>query len=622
MWTIFGAHGWIGGKFIQLLQDNKITYDAPFLRLDDMEQVRRYLQEKKPERVISLIGRTHGGSCNTIDYLESGRAQLRENVRDNLFAPVAAALLCKDMGIHFTYLGTGCIFTYDSSHTLTNGNGFSEEDDPNFFGSAYSIVKGYTDRLMRLLDGHVLQLRIRMPISDDVSHPRNFITKILTYSKICSVPNSMTVLPEILPIMIDMIKNKTTGTFNMTNPGTISHNAILDMYKTTIDPTFTYSNFSIEEQSQVLKAERSNNLLDTSKLENRYFILPIHQSVQRLLKKVRKDMLHSEPYSPKRVMVTGGFGFIGSNFIHLLRQNKAIERIVNVDKLLYCGRKEHLDGIDRIDVVADINNTEKMMELLKTHEIDTVVHFAAQSHVDNSFGNSISFTMDNARGTHSLLEACRQIQGLKRFLYISTDEVYGENLSNEGFRETELTNPTNPYAATKAGAEKIVQSYYHCFELPVIIARGNNVFGPRQFPEKVIPKFIMQVLNNRKCTVAGNGMTRRNFIYVDDFCAAVDLLLRKGEINEIYNIGSNDEHSVMDIARAVLYIHKGASTDLLENIEHIPDRFFNDFTYRINCDKLKALGWAPKMTFEQGLRLTFDYYRRFGNLYKEALIGL
>lgn len=284
MWILFGAEGWIGKQFQQILKKNNVDYISPSIRMDDIKNVELLLEEKQPSRVISFIGRTYGPGCSTIDYLEKGRPQLVENIRDNLFGPVTLALLCADLDIHFTYLGTGCIFTYTEDKKI-----FTEEDEPNFFGSGYSIVKGFTDRYMHLFDSKVLNLRIRMPITDDLTSPRNFIYKITNYEKICSIENSMTVLPELLPIVFDMISNKKVGTYNLCNPGTISHNDILDMYIKYIDPTFTYKNFTLEEQALILKADRSNNEMDSTKLKTEYpQVLPIKESIEQMFKSMKK----------------------------------------------------------------------------------------------------------------------------------------------------------------------------------------------------------------------------------------------------------------------------------------------------------------------------------------------
>jgi len=610
MWLLFGGRGWIGGQFTAELDQHGIPYRCAESRMDQEEEVERELLSCRATHLITLAGRTHGEGISTIDYLEGGRQQTYENVRDNLFGPVILACLAKKHGLHMTYLGTGCIFNYDKEHTLQNDEGFKESDRPNFFGSSYSIVKGFTDRLLHFpgMFDHVLNLRIRMPINDDLESPRNFIRKITTYHKICSIKNSMTVLSDFMPIIRDMVEKKKTGTMNLTNPGVISHNEILDMYRDIVDPTFTYQNFTLEEQSRVLRSDRSNNRLDTTRLEDEYFVLPIYESIQRLLKRVRKKrLLQLEPVV-RNVLVTGGFGFIGSNFIHYLKQTQPGLHIVNVDKVSYCSRRQHLDGLNVTSYETDINDMSTILTILKDNEIDVVVHFAAQSHVDNSFNNSIQFTTDNVSGTHNLLEACKRYGKLSRFVHISTDEVYGETTRSEPFLETTLPNPTNPYAATKISAEFLVQSYFHCFDLPILIIRGNNVYGPRQFPEKLIPKFILYLQNHQKVTIHGNGNTRRNFIYVDDISRCIWTVLHRGTVNEIYNIGTNNEYSVLQIADLLVRHLKGAHVDPKDFYDFVPDRFYNDFQYRIDSNKVRALGWEPKMTFMDGLIKTIRYY--------------
>ncbi len=215
--------------------------------------------------------------------------KIKENVRDNLYSPLVLAILSQKHSIHFTYLGTGCIFEFDQTHPFGEEiNGFTESDVPNFFGSSYSVVKGYTDRLMHMFD-NVLNVRIRMPITAE-NCSRNFITKITTYKKICSVPNSMTVLPELIPVMIDMAKQNITGTVNLTNPGLISHNQILQMYKEIVDNDFTWENFSVEEQSKILSSARSNNFLDTTRLTTLYSqVSNIHDSVRNILVQMAKN---------------------------------------------------------------------------------------------------------------------------------------------------------------------------------------------------------------------------------------------------------------------------------------------------------------------------------------------
>ena len=272
LFLIYGSKGWIGQQLLEELNKQNIPYIEGNMRAIHKEELIKEIKEINPTNIISLIGRTHGKindkNYSTIDYLEDS-TKLTENIRDNLYSPIILAILCDKYKIHFTYLGTGCLFEYNDEHEYGNEKtGFKETDIPNFFGSNYSIVKGYTDMLMYFFD-NTLNLRIRMCLTKK-SHWRNFITKLITYEKICSIPNSMSVLHELIPIMVDMAINKVTGTYNLINPGLITHNEILEMYKEIIDPNFTWKNMTLEEQTKLLPAHRSNNYLDVSKLQELY----------------------------------------------------------------------------------------------------------------------------------------------------------------------------------------------------------------------------------------------------------------------------------------------------------------------------------------------------------------
>lgn len=281
---VYGGTGWIGEKICDLLKESSYEYKISNKRVDNTIEIENEIKEYRPTHIVCCVGRTHGTyngkKYTTIDYLEQPGI-IKENVRDNLFSPIVLALLSQKYSAHLAYIGTGCIFKYNNDHL------FTENDKPNFFGSSYSIVKGYTDQLMHLFD-NVLNVRIRMPITDEI-HPRNFITKITNYEYICSIPNSMSVLTELLPIFIDLMKNKTVGTINLTNPGVISHNEILEMYKNIVDPSFTWKNFSIEDQKKILAADRSNNHLDTTLLESLYpNVLGIHESVKNVIISIKQ----------------------------------------------------------------------------------------------------------------------------------------------------------------------------------------------------------------------------------------------------------------------------------------------------------------------------------------------
>ena len=290
---VYGTRGWIGNKVYQHLKENNHDVVSGNVRVNDVNALEQEILEVKPTHVISLIGRTHGtyegNYIGTIDYLEKP-GKIYENVRDNLFSPMVLSLMAQKHNFHFTYLGTGCIFQFDESHPFGKEiDGFTEESLPNFYGSSYSIVKGMTDQLMHLVEDKVLNVRIRMPITDEFNK-RNFITKITTYEKVCSVPNSMTVLNDLIPAMIHMAMDNKTGTINLTNPGLITHNEILEMYREIVDPEFTWKNFTIEEQNEILASGRSNNFLDTSKLESYDSnIKPIKDSVREILIQMKKN---------------------------------------------------------------------------------------------------------------------------------------------------------------------------------------------------------------------------------------------------------------------------------------------------------------------------------------------
>lgn len=314
------------------------------------------------------------------------------------------------------------------------------------------------------------------------------------------------------------------------------------------------------------------------------------------------------PYVPRAILVTGGCGFIGSNFVKYLVSRFESLSVINIDRMTYCSRAPDISSPLYKLYKSNLTNADTVMNVLRTHKIDTVVHFAAQSHVDRSFGNSMIFTDDNVRGTHTLLECMREYGNVKRFIHISTDEVYGEvSDDHAGCKEQSLLNPTNPYAATKAAAEFLVRSYGHSFDLPFIITRGNNVYGEYQYPDKLIPKFLNHLLRGEKLPVHGIGNSRRNFIHAEDVCSAVWEAVSSGTLGEIYNIGSDDEFSVLEIA-AKLAKALRPDEDVNSLIEYVQDREFNDYRYCIDTKKLRNLGWKPKVSFEEGLERVISWY--------------
>jgi len=310
------------------------------------------------------------------------------------------------------------------------------------------------------------------------------------------------------------------------------------------------------------------------------------------------------------ILITGGCGFIASNFINYIFDKIENINIVNLDAMYYCAREDYVNTEIRNSanytfIKGNTSNKDLVNNILYSHKINYVINFAAQSHVCNSFSNPIQYTKDNILGTHILLDCCYHYHidnKITKFIHISTDEVYGESCINDDNdnkkTEASILCPTNPYSATKAGAELIVQSYYHSFNFPIIITRSNNIYGKNQYHEKLIPKFIKQIKNNEKVTIHGNGETIRSFLHVDDLCFAFKLIIENGKIGEIYNIGSEDEYSVLDIAK--ILIKKLKKTDTIsEFIDYVEDRPFNDKRYWISDNKIKKLGWVIKKDFNE-----------------------
>ncbi|WJZ85494.1 hypothetical protein VitviT2T_005026 [Vitis vinifera] len=319
------------------------------------------------------------------------------------------------------------------------------------------------------------------------------------------------------------------------------------------------------------------------------------------------------PYVPRNILITGAAGFIASHVTNRLVKNHPDYRIVALDKLDYCSNVKNL-GPSRSSsnfkfVKGDIVCADLVNHLLVAEDIDTIMHFAAQTHVDNSFGNSFEFTNNNIYGTHVLLEACKVTKRIKRFIHVSTDEVYGEtDLDTDiGNPEASQLLPTNPYSATKAGAEMLVMAYHRSYGLPTITTRGNNVYGPNQFPEKLIPKFILLAMKGEQLPIHGDGSNVRSYLYCEDVAEAFEVVLHKGVIGHVYNIGTKKERSVLDVAEDICKLFR---LDSKQAINFVHDRPFNDKRYFLDDQKLKKLGWEERTPWEEGLRRTMEWYTK------------
>ena len=307
-----------------------------------------------------------------------------------------------------------------------------------------------------------------------------------------------------------------------------------------------------------------------------------------------------------RILVTGGAGFIGCNFARHVAQARPDWQIVVLDKLTYAGRRENLADLEGRPgftfVQGDIADKDAVASVLPGCAY--VVNFAAETHVDRSLYDAGSFIQTDVYGTFVLLEEARRSRGLKMFVQISTDEVYG-SVESGSSRETDALMPRNPYSASKAGADRLAYSYFATYGLPVIVTRASNNYGPYQYPEKVIPLFVTHALDDIPVPLYGDGLNVRDWLYVDDHCRAIDLLLERGVAGETYNVGGGNEVRNVDLTRRILSL-VGKPESLIRPVQ---DRPGHDRRYSLDCAKLRAMGWAPEVPFEEGLRRTVDWYR-------------
>ena len=306
------------------------------------------------------------------------------------------------------------------------------------------------------------------------------------------------------------------------------------------------------------------------------------------------------------ILVTGGAGFIGSCYVRHILKKHPDYKVINIDALTYCGNLENLKDIESSPnyrfVHGNICDRGLVRELIR--ESDCVVNFAAESHVDNSIKHPEIFVETNVQGTLNLLQASKEI-GVERFLQVSTDEVYGTLGKTGYFYETTPLAPNSPYSASKASADMLVRAYHETYKMPVLNTRCSNNYGPYQYPEKLIPFFISQLLKGEKVPVYGDGMNVRDWLYVYDHCEAIDEVLHKGKIGEVYNIGGHNEKTNLEITHLIL----DAMGKDESSIKYVEDRLGHDRRYAISNDKITAeLGWEPSVTFEQGIRMTIDWY--------------
>lgn len=324
----------------------------------------------------------------------------------------------------------------------------------------------------------------------------------------------------------------------------------------------------------------------------------------------------------KKVLVTGGAGFIGGNFVQYMVNKYPEYDIYNLDLLTYAGdltKHKEIEAKDNYQFIkADIADKETITSLFQKENFDYVVHFAAESHVDRSISDPEIFIRTNVQGTQVLLEAAK-LFGITKFVHISTDEVYGELDFDPTTFFTEETplQPNSPYSASKASSDLLVRAYHETYGLPTVITRCSNNYGPYQFPEKLIPLTISRVLNDQKVPVYGDGKNIRDWLHVFDHCTAVDLVLHKGNIGEVYNIGGHNERTNLEVVRTIISVLEKSE----ELIEFVEDRLGHDKRYAIDPTKIESLGWKPKYTFETGLKQTIQWYKKNSSWWEKIISG-
>ncbi len=315
-------------------------------------------------------------------------------------------------------------------------------------------------------------------------------------------------------------------------------------------------------------------------------------------------MVEERTVSGKTILVTGGAGFIGSNFIHYWLKKYPDCRIVNLDKLTYAGNLDNLRDIEndpRYEFIqGDICDREVVRKVFEG--IDGVVHLAAETHVDRSILDAGEFVKTDVLGSFVLFEACRETQ-VEFFIHVSTDEVYGSRAKGF-FKEGDPLNPTSPYSASKAGGDRLAYAYTKTYGLPIIICRPSNNYGPYQYPEKFIPLFTTNAIEDRPLPLYGKGLNVRDWLFVEDNCRAIDILIERGRLGDVYNIGANDEVTNIQVAERILEI-LGKPKDL---IQYVPDRKGHDLRYALDCQKIHQIGWRPEKRFEDALEETVRWY--------------
>jgi dTDP-glucose 4,6-dehydratase/dTDP-4-dehydrorhamnose 3,5-epimerase len=589
LFLVYGANYFLGKYFVNYLARTNKSFQIGSNDFHDKNSLQNEIEKVAPSHIfcfneLALQDNSLWYETNKLD-----------EIRKNFLYISLLAQISNELNIHSTFLALNQNTT-SSDNLILQLNSFQNA----FFNSFENI----------------LRIKLSYLLSSDL-HPTSILNKLLKFKTIESFPLSISVVDDTLPLILNLAEKRIVGKFSLSNPGKITQDDLLQIYKKSINSDHEY------------KVVKSHMLLDDSSDENitdlSYKLPTIKQSIETVMSHLKENIQQetqqiNEKFVPKNILLTGGAGFIGSHVaIHLVKTYKHYNVFV-LDILDYCANLKNLDEIkDEPNfkfIKGDICNFEMVKFVMEQFEIDCVMHFAAQSHVDLSIRNSLSFTEVNIKGTHVLLENARRCN-VKRFIHVSTDEVYGT--TDEEANIDQALQPTNPYACSKLGAECIIMAYQKCFKMPIVISRGNNVYGPHQFLEKVIPKFIMRLLKDQKCCIHGDGSSERDFLYISDVVNAFDVLLHNGIPHHFYNIGASKGVRIADLAKIIVRQIKNTEEGKEdEYIEYVEDRILDDKRYKIDSSKIKSLGWKQQVSFEEGIKKTIAWYMSHQNYWQNS----
>ncbi|CAF1127716.1 unnamed protein product [Adineta ricciae] len=552
-----------------------------------IEDVKAKITRHQPNRIIVIVN----------DDKSEQDHSLLTTLNDHLLIPL--------------YVAQATISTYSPIPVLLLS--FTTRNEPSESVSPTDIVQNATDELINIYP-HIINAKIFTAITDEDLNDNTLLAKFRSlWGENPEESHYITILSDALPILLALIHDgKISGQVDICNKGTIS-----------IQWFEQYLSKQIKRDLNGQKIVSGENITDTFERWNKSMITPetrhlyqaaftLPNAATSIEQYLQQKSIQLNPNAPRIILVTGGCGFIGSTFINHWLETYPDDRIINIDRLDPVSNTKNIENSSSPNyslIVADISNKDIVLHLMKQYNITHIVHFAVQAHLDNSFGNSITFTETNVYGTHAVLEATRIYGKIQKFIHISTDEVYGES-PDGSYQETNLLNPLNPYAATIAAAEFLVKSYGESFKLSYCIVRLTNVYGPRQHIEKLIPAFVNNLLKGDKLTIHGDGKQQRLYIYVDDVIKAVESIFHRGKSKMVYNVSGEKELSVLEIAKKLLEkFHLDQKAD--ELIVHGKPRSFTEKRYSTTATSgaMKTLGWTAKVSFDEGLDRTIQWYR-------------